>query len=81
MPSAAVFGKIIIVAEKAGFFPCQRIINLNRTGGGNYDIHLVLVRKDFVAQDNSIIFITYCNILGENFEPDFLYADSSKYNF
>lgn len=43
------------------------------------DLIIVLVRESLIADDKSILFITYSNSFTDNFEPLFLYSDKGIY--
>jgi len=38
-------------------------------------IMIVLVREELIIQEKMMLFITYSNIISDNFEPVFLYSD------
>ncbi len=74
---------VSVFVEKPGYLPGQRTYIRDVAGNSGEEvvtknIIVVLVKENYVLKDNSVVMVTYCNLLEENFEPVFLYSKNSK---
>ena len=65
---------LTIVVEKMDFFPVQRIFirnseaKINKKGEYEEKMVFYLLRKNYVIKNELMIIMTYCNLLGNNFD-------------
>lgn len=66
---------VSIKADKKGFFPIVRTFLWDlESNVENKEIIFILVNKDYIVQNNSIVMVVYSNLPGENFECYFDYS-------
>jgi hypothetical protein len=74
---------ITIFACKPGYFPVQRTYIRERDEDNteiSKEIVVVMIKESFVAENNCIIMINYCNLLNENLEQCYQFSEKSKKN-